>query len=295
MNKKIDLHIHSTFSDGMLTPKEICDEACKNEVSIISIADHDTIDAYTDELFLYAKKLKIDLIPGVEISAKDNEISVHVLGYNFDINNQRLKDELNLLRESRHIYLDQVVKKLSSLGYVVGIEKLRSIEAVSKAHIAHNIIDNNINKDLLIKDFGCIPTKGLFIETIMNEGGPAYVVKKSITPVMASKLIKEAGGKVVLAHPVCYKYEKSKDSQYVIGLLNEIKADGLEAIYLYVDKNDKEINDIVKWCELADELGLFITVGSDFHYSDGIRPEIGFKNKNIDKYMGENILNNIMN
>lgn len=80
MNNKIDLHIHSTLSDGILTPKEIIDEAVKNQVSTIAIADHDTIAAYTDDLFNYAKEKNIKLIIGVEISTKIKNIGIHVLG-----------------------------------------------------------------------------------------------------------------------------------------------------------------------------------------------------------------------
>ena len=83
MTKRIDLHIHTTISDGVLTPKEVIDEAVKNGVAVISIADHDTIDAYTDEIFEYAKSKNIKLIPAVEISTKTKKSGIHVLGYNF--------------------------------------------------------------------------------------------------------------------------------------------------------------------------------------------------------------------
>ena len=111
MERRIDLHMHSTISDGSLTPKEIIDEAVKNGVDTISICDHDSLDAYTDELFEYARKNNINLIKGVEISTQ-GEVGVHVLGYNFDLNNQELKDTLYNLKNSRHIYLHDVAKKL---------------------------------------------------------------------------------------------------------------------------------------------------------------------------------------
>ena len=85
MSKRIDLHIHTTISDGSLTPIEVIDEAVKNGVSTIAIADHDTIDAYTDELFEYANSKNIKIINAVEISTKSNKAGIHVLGYNFDL------------------------------------------------------------------------------------------------------------------------------------------------------------------------------------------------------------------
>ena len=100
--EKIDLHIHSTLSDGVLTPKEIIDEAVKNGVSVIAIADHDNIDAYTDEFYNYAKENGIQIINAVEISTKTEKAGIHVLGYNFNIENAFLKEKLNVLKNVRH-------------------------------------------------------------------------------------------------------------------------------------------------------------------------------------------------
>ena len=207
MNNKIDLHIHTNCSDGLLSPYEIIDEALKVGVNTISITDHDTVDAYTEKLISYAKEKHIKLIPGVEISTKLNKVGYHVLGYNIDINNKNLKDKLKSLKNARHDYLNNVAQKLEELGYILNTKKLSEIEIVTKAHIARDIISNKENESLLLKEFNEIPNMGKFIETIMNEGCPAYVKKESITPTLAAKLIRSAGGIVVLAHPVCYKYE----------------------------------------------------------------------------------------
>ena len=108
------------------------------------------------------------------------------------------------------------------------------------------------------------------IETVMNEGCPAYVKKETITPKEASELIRKAGGKVVLAHPVAYKYEDNLDINDILSLVNETKADGIEANYIYIDRNNNKINEIDKWNNFAKEHNLFVTVGSDFHKKDGI-------------------------
>ena len=94
MEKLIDLHIHTVCSDGVLTPKEVIDEALANKVSTIAICDHDTIEAYNEELFEYAKEKNIKLILGVEISTKTKKCGIHVLGYNFDLNNKELREKL---------------------------------------------------------------------------------------------------------------------------------------------------------------------------------------------------------
>ena len=109
---KIDLHMHTTCSDGKFTPKEIIDEAAKNNVIIISISDHDTTQAYTEQLFEYAKMHNIRLIPAVEISTQYGKAGIHVLGYNFDLNNEGFKDKLKQIRHFRHDYLHDVSKLL---------------------------------------------------------------------------------------------------------------------------------------------------------------------------------------
>ena len=273
----IDMHIHSNYSDGKLTPFEIIDRCIINNVNKISITDHDTLDAYNNELFKYSKNNNIELITGVEISTKYNNIGIHVLGYNIDINNKKLKNKLNKLRNARHDYLCKVASKLKELGYIIDTDYLDTIESVTKAHIALNIIENKNNFNLLNNVFGHIPNKGEFIETIMNEGCPAYVKKESITPKKASKLIKEAHGKVILAHPVAYTYEDNLTEKDILEIIKTMNIDGIESNYIYIDKNNIKHNDINKWNEFANKYNLETSTGSDFHEYDGIHPDIGLK------------------
>lgn len=294
MEKIIDLHIHTTCSDGELTPREVIDMAVKNKVSIISITDHDTIGAYEKELFDYAKDNNIKIIPGVEISTKNDKCGIHVLGYNIDLNNEEFKNKLEKLRNSRHEYLYQVADKIQKLGYIIDIIELDKIEAVTKAHIAMNVISNDKNKDILMKQFGHIPNKGEFIETIMNEGCPAYVKKNTITPREAVKLIENASGIAVLAHPVAYKYEDDFTDEDIINLVRDMRVGMIEANYVYVDKNNKKINECDYWRDFAYRNSLKTTIGSDFHKDDGIRPIIGLIGENIklsDKEIDEMIDN----
>lgn len=281
MDKIIDLHIHTTVSDGILTPKEVIDTAVKNNVSVLSIADHDTIDAYTDELFAYAKEKNIELIPAVEISTKYNKRGMHVLGYNYDLNNQEFRGRLDKLKNVRHNYLYDVATKLESLGYVVNVAELDKIEAVTKAHIALDVIGNAQNEKILLDNFGHIPSKGEFIETIMNEGCPAYAKKESISPKEAADLIRAAGGKVVLAHPVAYKYEDGVTEEDIENVVREMGIDAIEANYVYVDRYDKKINECALWNEFAKKHNLLATIGSDFHSEDGLRPVIGLVGEDV--------------
>lgn len=282
MTKRIDLHIHTSISDGELTPMEVIDEAVKNGVSVISIADHDTIDAYTDELFEYAKTKNIKLIPAVEISTKTKKSGIHVLGYNFDLEDAKFKEKLKQIRNARHDYLHKVAKKLVELGYCVNLTELDKIGAVTKAHIAIDLTNNPANKDKLLEEFGHIPAKGEFIETIMNENCPAYVEKVTVTPREAGEIIRAAKGKVVLAHPVAYEHEDNLTDEDILDIIKELKPDGLEAYYLYVDKDNKKFDETQKWCKFAKDNNLFTTIGSDFHNTKKkLKPQIGFVNTNF--------------
>lgn len=293
MTKRIDLHIHTTISDGVLTPKEVIDEAVKNGVAVISIADHDTIDAYTDEIFEYAKSKNIKLIPAVEISNKTKKSGIHVLGYNFDLEDIEFKEKLKQIRNARHDYLHKVAKKLEELGYYVNLTELDKIDAVTKAHIAIDLTTNLANKDKLLKEFGHIPAKGEFIETIMNENCPAYVEKVTVTPREAGEMIRAAKGKVVLAHPVAYVHEDNLTEEDILNIIKELKPDGLEAYYLYVDKDNKKFDETKKWCEFAKDNNLFVTVGSDFHNTKKkLKPLIGFVN--TDFVLSEEVIEEII-
>lgn len=277
----IDLHIHTNCSDGLLTPYEVIDYASSNGIKIISITDHDTIDAYTDDILNYAKDKNVKLIPGVEISTK-LKCGIHILGYNIDIKNKVFKEKLKSISKSRHVYLNDVALKLKELGYLINVDKLDEIESVTKAHIANDVIGNPLNNDILIKNFNHIPSKGEFIETAMNEGCSAYVKKNTITPKEASEIIKAAGGKVVLAHPAAYKYEDGLTIEDIENIVLESNIDGIESYYIYIDRYNVSHNDIDIYSKLSKKLSKFETVGSDFHSFDNIHPKIGSVNIDID-------------
>lgn len=295
MKKLIDLHMHTNFSDGILSPKEIIDRAAKNGVSVISITDHDSIDAYTEEIFEYAKSKNIEIIVGVEISTKVAKAGVHVLAYNFDYKNEWFKEELLKIREARHIYLHDVNKKLNELGYVLNVNELDQIDAVTKGHIALDIVSNKLNETKLLEVFGHIPNKGEFIETIMNEGCPGFVKKESMNPVQAVELIRKIRGKAVLAHPVAYEHQNKLTEKEIREMIEEAKFDGIEANYIYIDYNRNRIDDVEKWNKIAKEYNLFTTIGSDFHNGENNHPDIGLEKEELnlsDVDMNE-IINNL--
>lgn len=295
MKSNIDLHIHTNKSDGTLTPKEVVDRAVQNGATTIAISDHDTVDAHTRELYDYAQTQNVRVIPAVEISTKTEKCGIHVLGYNIDVDNKVFRDKLYTLRNARHIYLHDVARKLGELGYEVNTEKLDKIASITKKHIAQDIVNTFKNQEKLIKDFGYIPREGEFIETVMNEGCPAYVSKQTVTPKEAAEIIRKAGGKVILAHPVCYTYEDNLTDKEIISIIDDMNADGIEANYIYANRKDEKISNIEKWREIAKGKNLIVTVGSDFHGPEKGKPDIGLINENIEfteEYL-ESIIENI--
>ena len=132
----------------------------------------------------------------------------------------------------------------------------------------------------------------------MNEGCPAYVKKESITPKEAAKLIKNAGGKAVLAHPVAYTYEDNLTKEDIEKIVKDMNPDGLEANYIYFRKcENRKINEIDKWKQFAKDHNLFETIGSDFHDFNNLSPEIGLINEKItyDETFVNNIIDNLIN
>ena len=136
-------------------------------------------------------------------------IDAHIIEYS------KLKDLIIQVPEE----LSQA-KKLNELGYIINVEELDKIDAVTKAHISLDVINNKENQRLLLKNFGHIPNKGEFIETVMNENCPAYVKKETVTPKEASDIIKSANGKVVLAHPVAYIHEDGLEDSDILNICN---------------------------------------------------------------------------
>lgn len=271
----IDLHTHSICSDGVLSPKEIIDKAIENGVKIISITDHDSISAYTPDFIQYAKDKGVTLIKGIEFSTKYKGVGFHILGYNVKLEDIKLRETIDKLQNSRKNYLLDVSKKLEELNFLVEIDQLLKLPSITKSHISANIVKNPKNNDELIKTFGYVPNKGEFIEAIMNEGCPAYTPKFGITPKETSDIIRGAGGVVVLAHPVAYAYEDKLSSKDIIEVAVNIDADGIEGNYLYVNCKDVLFDDCLFWNKQASENHFVSTIGSDFHRSDGVRPEIG--------------------
>jgi len=286
---QVDLHTHTTFSDGELSPRQLILRAAQNGVETLSITDHDSLEAYSDQLYTYAHEQGVSLIPGVEISTIDSDgTRAHILGYGIDPSDEKLLESLAEQHLARSAYTAAVCERLVESGWDINIKQLLNLTTpITKAHIARAVIDNPSNSRQIKKLFGEKPTTGLFIESFLIRGRSYYLpVVGMMTPSQATAVIHQAGGIASYAHPVANLYEAEVD---LAGLEEDIidsGVDGVEAKYLYHSKRlgDIRIDKSDIFTELAKRLGLLITGGSDFHgmsalYGNYI--DVGFKNSQM--------------
>lgn len=254
-----DLHVHTTFSDGRLTPEEIVAAAKDAGLSYIAITDHDTVEGirHLYEQGLYPSKT-LHIIPGIEFSCEVDEHDVHILGYDFDIYNQALEDKVTELSESRWARFSQMVEKLQKLGYAITESDVLQIagtsRAIGRAHMARALV----KKELV----GSVREA---FDKLLEHGQPAYVPHYRIEPEDAIALIRNAGGVPVLAHP------KLVGDDAIVERMLALDFGGLE---VYYPRHDEE--DVARYKAMAEAHGLLITGGSDFHATPQREPsELG--------------------
>ncbi|MDA3845381.1 MAG: PHP domain-containing protein [Vallitaleaceae bacterium] len=261
----IDLHTHTTASDGTDTPKELIDYALKKKLSAIAITDHDTIDGLIDGLN-YAADLPIKVITGIEFSTNDPAypFDIHILGYCFDIHNADFLKSLIDIKTSRHERNVKIIKKLNDIGFHITMEDLRAEGddgVITRAHIGRTLLKK-----------GYINKEQKAYEKYIGNNCVAYVPRERLTPAMAIDMIKSAGGIAVLAHPTLYGLNQRSIEQLLERLIGS-GLDGVETIYSLHDVNqEKHISDMAK------KYNLIMTGGSDYH---------GRNKKNIDLGVGK--------
>ena len=243
-----DLHTHTTFSDGRLTPEELVAAAKEAKLSYLAITDHDTVDAirHLYEQGLYPSKT-LHIIPGIEFSCEVDDHDVHILGYDFDIYDQTIADRVMEISESRWTRLSQMLETLRGLGYALTESDVMQIAGTSRSvgrlHVARALVKK-----------GLVASVRDAFAKLLEHGQPAYIPHYRLTPAEAVKLIHDAGGAAVLAHP-----KLVKDDGIVARVL-ELGFDGLEVYYpRHTDL------DTVHYRMMAEERGLRLTGGSDYH------------------------------
>lgn len=265
----IDLHVHTTASDGSFSPKEIVEYALKNKLKAIAICDHNNFDS-VEQCIYYAQNTGLEVIPGVEISTESHP-QIHILAYFFDNRYLKMQPWLSKCNRYKNISTPlKIIKKLNQLGYNKINKKY--VLAVSE----NGIINSKSILTALVKKRYFKTKKDAFYK-LLDYGKPAYVPgRPSFEEVL--KVIAEHGGISVLAHP--YKYDYCENE--LIEFANHLKSLGLMGIEVY--QSDMPESLIFEYKSIAERLGLLITGGSDFHgkYRRGTTLGVGRGNLNID-------------
>lgn len=245
MAGKVDLHTHTYYSDGAMSPKELVTRAHEVGITALSITDHDNIDGLP-EAFDSAKDFGIEVIPGVELSSTLGTKDIHILGYMFDPANSQLRDTLEFLRKERFIRAERIVRKLNGMDLPLDFDIVLEHAghgAVGRPHIAAAMLDEGLTDDY-----------AQAFDKYIGDRGPAFEPKYKISPEDAVEIIANAGGISVVAHPGWYVSEQ--DLSYLI----RAGIDGIEVVHPAHDASRQRF-----YRGIVSTYFLLESGGSDFH------------------------------
>ncbi len=252
--KTIDLHTHSTFSDGTFTPEELINLAKKQQLKAIALTDHDTVGGVPTFLEA-AKNAESDIIavPGVEISSTLFNREIHIVGLFIDYHNDFLLDFLTQQRIARHERNVKIIRKLQLKGYDISLEELQekvSSDAIGRPHIAAALIE---------KKYFAEPQE--IFDSLLRRGRPCFEPRPLPSAEAAIDCIHQANGIAVWAHPV-YQPRRGQRHQTrkLAKKLQAFGLDGIEAFYTVYNDHQQQMMQ-----SIAEELGLLESGGSDFH------------------------------
>jgi len=250
----IDLHTHSTYSDGSMTPEELLQEAKRIGLSAIALTDHDTIDGVAEFTEL-GKKYGITTVPGVEISVDTklpNNGHMHILGLLIDPYSAELRDTLNYLLTQRNLRAERIIQKLRDLEVDITMEELLAEAgegSIGRPHVARILLRK-----------GIVSSIQEAFDVYLAKGKPAYMDKEKLGETGALKMIHDAGGLAILAHAHLMHYDTFAEAREKILELKELGLDGFE---VYYSGMPREYTDNL--LKLAEEEGFLVSGGSDFH------------------------------
>jgi 3',5'-nucleoside bisphosphate phosphatase len=271
---RIDLHIHSTASDGTLLPSEILALAQDLDIAAISITDHDTLEGSKDALSCGIPP-SLKFLTGVEISADPPDDfplsgSLHILGYAFDVDHPELKRTLTMLKDSRQNRNPRILELLSGLGIDITFDELRNLAEdrhLGRPHIAR----------IMVKK-GVVPSIDAAFDQYLGYGKPAYVDRFRFGCEDTIRIILNAGGIPVLAHPVLLNIQQFDIFENLITVLTEM---GLRGIEVYYPEHTQDL--MTYYTRIARRHDLLITGGTDFH--GDLKPEIKMGSGTGDLYV----------
>lgn len=247
---KVDLHLHSTASDGRLSPAEVVRKSAEAGLTVIALCDHDTVEGIPQALEAARTFPSLTVIPGVEINTDVAEGEAHILGYFIDCYHPELLASLANLRNSRQERAKRMITKLRNLGLAIDWERVKEIAgdgSIGRPHIAQ-----------ALQEKGYINSFQEAFNKYIGWGGPAYAEREKIAPAEATRLILRANGLPVLAHPFTLTNPEA--------MIAELKTNGLAGIEGYYNGYTPEA--IKRLVGLADKYHLIVTGGSDYHGLD---------------------------
>lgn len=264
----IDLHCHSTFSDGSLAPEQLIAEAAKIGLAALALTDHDTV-AGLPRFLAAAAGTAVRAVPGVELSVDCSSGVMHMLGYWMDTANPELIRQMEWIRNGREMRNRGMLEKLNALGFAMTWEEVQALageDVVGRPHFGQVMLQKGYAKD-----------KNEVFDKWLGDGKPAYVDRPRLTAAAAVAVIRQAGGVAVLAHP--FTLRVSRDA--LASLFFELAAAGLAGVECYYSEHSAELTK--EFLAMARQANLVPTGGSDFHgeVSPGIRLGVGFGGLNV--------------
>lgn len=246
----IDLHLHSSASDGSLSPAELIALGKEAGLTAMALTDHDTVSGCGD-FSSAAQDAGIKVVSGVEISCVLEDDAMHLLGYGFDVKNPGLIDMLAQLRAGRSVRNAEILAKLAALGCPLSAQRLSELaggESVGRPHVAQALIEA-----------GHVASFREAFTSYLAKGCPAYVERWRPNMGQAIKVLHDAGGCAVLAHPHALTEDPAELRSWV-QKLSELGLDGLESLYTRYNQTKQKA-----LLSMAGDFGLISTGGSDFH------------------------------
>lgn len=242
-----DLHVHTTASDGEDTPETVVRLAVEMGLGGLAITDHDSVGGLEPAReFIRKNRLKIDLIPGIELNTDYGDDDVHILGYFIDAADKYLRRRISEIKEQRCSRAGKIIARLKDMGINIDFDQVKDMaqgDLIGRPHIARVLYLN-----------GYAGSADEAFARYIARDRPAYVPRYKFTPAEAVTLVKQSGGIAVLAHPGLIK-----DDREVLDIINI----GIEGLEVYYPEHSRE--QIKKYTLLARENNLLITGGSDYH------------------------------
>lgn len=251
---KVDLHMHSVYSDGERTPRGLMDLAAIQRLSCIAITDHDSVGAYA-EAKAHEERTGVRVIPGIELNTYGPNGELHILGYGFDPEHPLMKAHCEWRLQERESWSRKIVGRLNRMGYDIRWDDCRSKAeggVIVRTHIAKVLVEHRYFHD-----------EEEAFDRLLASGSPGYIERETYSSEEAIALIHECGGLAFLAHPGAYRFGFSIDRVADEGL------DGIEVYYT----GYSELETVQWWAE-SERLGLLKSVGSDFHGEASRNPQL---------------------